>query len=291
MRRHLKYRIHIENESKLENIFDISISPAVLWSAVAGIVVLFVIIGSLIVMTTPLRTFLPGYLKESERAATEDNILRLDSILEVYEQDRAYIDNVLRVFDTGRIAVDSAAISTDSPALTTDSLLPSSPLERKFIDAMEERERFNISVLAPLAADGMIFSPITEASVFTSPSRTEEKGVVSIAADEDIRSVADGSVLASYYSAGEGGYVVIMQHAKGFVTRLSHLGSPMVSAGDALQTGQIVAMAPKADAKGQRYVEIMMWHNGLPLIPYDYIGGPDVAGIKSTPFEAPRGKF
>ena len=65
MRRHLKYRIHIENESKLENIFDISISPAVLWSAVAGIVVLFVIIGSLIVMTTPLRTFLPGYLKES----------------------------------------------------------------------------------------------------------------------------------------------------------------------------------------------------------------------------------
>lgn len=291
MRRHPKYRIHIENESKLESILDISISPAVLWSAVAGIIVIFIIIGSLIVMTTPLRTLLPGYLKQSERAATEDNILRLDSILAIYEQDRAYIDNVLRVFDTGRIPVDSTEMGTDARELTTDSLIPSSPLERKFIDAMEERERFNISVLAPLAADGMIFSPLADAAVFTTPSRTEEKGIVAFPADEAVKNVADGSVLASYYSAAEGGYVVIIQHSKGFVTRISHLESPMVTAGDALQAGQIIGMAPLPDAKGQRFVEVMMWHNGLPLIPYDYIGGPDAAGIKSTPFEAPRGKF
>ena len=291
MKRHPRYRFNIENESKLERIVDFSISPAALWCAVVGIVVLFLFLGSIIVMITPLRTLLPGYLKQSERSATEDNILRLDSILEVYEQDRAYIDNVLRVLDTGRIPVDSASISGSVRELTTDSLLPTSPAERKFIDAMEERERFNISVLAPLAADGMIFSPIAESAVFTSASRNEEKGVVALAADEAVKNVADGSVLATYYSAGERGYVVIVQHAKGFVTRISHIASPMVSTGDAVQAGQILGASPLPDAKGQRYVEVMMWHNGLPLIPYNYIGSPDATGAQSTPFEAPRGKF
>ncbi|MDE6338408.1 MAG: hypothetical protein K2K97_01305, partial [Muribaculaceae bacterium] len=59
----------------------------------------------------------------------------------------------------------------------------------------------------------------------------------------------------------------------------------------AVQAGQILCTAPIPDSKGQRFVEVMMWHNGLPLIPYNYIGGPDTAGVKSTPFEAPRGKF
>lgn len=290
MRRHPKYRIHIENESRLETLFDVSVSSAVLWSAVVGIAAVAIFLGGVIVMITPLRTLLPGYLKQSERSATEDNILRLDSILNIYEQDRAYLDNVLRVFDTGRIPVDSAEMTGNARELTTDSLLPSSPIERKFIDAMEERERFNISVLAPLAADGMIFSPLAEAAVFTTPSRSDEKGIVSIPSDEAVRNVADGSVLASYYSAGERGYVVIVQHAKGFVTRISHLGSPMVTAGDAVQAGQILAMAPMPDAKGQRYVEVMMWHNGLPLIPYEYIGGA-ITAEASRPFEAPRGKF
>ncbi|MDE6072434.1 MAG: M23 family metallopeptidase, partial [Muribaculaceae bacterium] len=115
--------------------------------------------------------------------------------------------------------------------------------------------------------------------------------VVALAADEAVKNVADGSVLATYYSAGERGYVVIVQHAKGFVTRISHIASPMVSTGDAVQAGQILGASPLPDAKGQRYVEVMMWHNGLPLIPYNYIGSPDATGAQSTPFEAPRGKF
>ena len=262
--------------------------------ACSGIVYIAIIIGACLLGAPgvfALSTLLGILGKQSERSATEDNILRLDSILEVYEQDRAYIDNVLRVLDTGRIPVDSASISGSVRELTTDSLLPTSPAERKFIDAMEERERFNISVLAPLAADGMIFSPIADSAVFTSASRNEEKGVVALAADEAVKNVADGSVLATYYSAGERGYVVIVQHAKGFVTRISHIASPMVSTGDAVQAGQILGASPLPDAKGQRYVEVMMWHNGLPLIPYNYIGSPDATGAQSTPFEAPRGKF
>lgn len=292
MKRHPKYRIRIEDESRLEDLADITLSPLSLWTAVVAALIVLIMISGAIVMVTPLRTLLPGYMKQSERSATEDNILRLDSIFGAYAQNQDYLNNILKALDTDRTpTADSLVMTANLREMSPDSLLPPSPLERKFVNAMEERERFNISVLAPLAADGMMFSPLSDNGIFSASSRTEEKGNVILPPDESVKSVADGSILASYYSAAEGGYVVIIQHAKGFVTRIARLGSPMVSAGDAVLAGQMLALGPNPDGKGRRYVEVMMWHNGLPLIPYDYIGNPESTIVKDAPFEAPRGKY
>lgn len=292
MKRHPKYRIRIEDESRLEDLADITLSPLSLWTAVVVALIVLIMISGAIVMVTPLRTLLPGYMKQSERSATEDNILRLDSIFGAYAQNQDYLDNILKAFDTDRTpTADSLVMTANLREMSPDSLLPPSPLERKFVNAMEERERFNISVLAPLAADGMMFSPLSDSGIFSASSRTEEKGNVILPPDESVKSVADGSILASYYSAAEGGYVVIIQHAKGFVTRIARLGSPMVSAGDAVLAGQMLALGPNPDGKGRRYIEVMIWHNGLPLIPYDYIGNPESTIVKDAPFEAPRGKY
>lgn len=292
MKRHPKYRIRIEDESRLEDLADITLSPLSLWTAVAAALIVLIMISGAIVMVTPLRTLLPGYMKQSERSATEDNILRLDSIFGAYAQNQDYLNNIIKAFDTDRTpTADSLVMTANLREMSPDSLLPPSPLERKFVNAMEERERFNISVLAPLAADGMMFSPLSDSGIFSASSRTEEKGNVILPPDESVKSVADGSILASYYSTAEGGYVVIIQHAKGFVTRIARLGSPMVSAGDAVLAGQMLALGPNPDGKGRRYIEVMMWHNGLPLIPYDYIGNPESTIVKDAPFEAPRGKY
>lgn len=292
MKRHPKYRIRIEDESRLEDLADITLSPLSLWTAVVAALIVLIMISGAIIMVTPLRTLLPGYMKQSERSATEDNILRLDSIFGAYAQNQDYLNNILKALDTDRTpTADSLVMTANLREMSPDSLLPPSPLERKFVNAMEERERFNISVLAPLAADGMMFSPLSDSGIFSASSRTEEKGNVILPPDESVKSVADGSILASYYSAAEGGYVVIIQHAKGFVTRIARLGSPMVSAGDAVLAGQMLALGPNPDGKGRRYVEVMMWHNGLPLIPYDYIGNPESTIVKDAPFEAPRGKY
>lgn len=290
IKRHPKYRIRIEDESRLETVFNTSMSPGWLIAAAVAALMLFTTIGGFLVMVTPLRTILPGYMKQSERSATEDNILRLDSILVVYRQYQAYLDNILTTLDIDRTSSDSVAMAPNLQELSPDSLLPPSPLERKFVDAMEERERFNISVLAPLAADGMMFSPVSDSGIFTSSSRSEEKGIVMLAPDDAVKCDADGSVLAAYYSASDGGNVVIIQHAKGFVTRLSRLGTMMVSSGETVLAGQVLALNPRPDAKGRRFVEVMMWHNGLPLIPYEYIGNPESSVNKEVPFEAPRGR-
>ena len=290
MNRHRKFRIRIDDESHLSTLADITLSPA---AAVAPAVALFaamLLIAGAIVTLTPLRTLLPGYLNESQRVASEENILRLDSLREKYSKNQKFIDNYLRVTDIDRTVSDSVAFDTDVRELTPDSLLPALPAERKFMTSMEERERFNISVLAPLAADGMLFSPVTADGIFTADSRSEEAGIIIVPEGTSVQSAADGTVVGVYYSPSERGYAILVQHHKGFLSGYYGVGTPLVSTADAIDSGQIIALSPEPDSRNRRTFTVRLWHNGLPVVPYEYVGSSTSVSIPETTYEAPRGR-
>ena len=289
MKRIRKYRIQIEDESRLQRVADITLSPASIALICLGSFAVMILIAGILVMLTPLRTLLPGYLKQTERAASEDNLMRLDSLLGVYERNQTFLDNTLRAFDIDRIPSDTA-LNEINRIMSPDSLLPASALEQKFVSTMEEREKFNISVLAPLAADGMMFCPVSDDGIFTMASRTDNRGVFILGSDQAVRSVADGSVLAAYYSTTDNSYTVIVQHARGFITRYDHLGLPLSDAGQSVLGGQMIALPPRPDKSGKRSIEIMMWHNSQPLVPYEYLGDSGVPKIAEPAFEDPRGR-
>lgn len=256
-----------------------------------GIVILCFVVSGLIIALTPLRTLLPGYMKESQRSATEEGLLRLDSLMQAFEENEKYLRNYLAVTNIDRTPGDSAAVTPVSRELTSDSLSTPSPTEQKFVSGMEERERFNISVLAPLAADGVSFSPVTTEGIFTSESRMSTVGNVVIPADESVQCAADGAVIALYRSGIENGHVIIVQHKRGFVTAYGGTGTPLVGIGDQVNSGQIIAFGPSPDKRGVRSFSIRMWHNGMALVPYEYLGDPGRRhGSLGDSFEAPRGK-
>lgn len=284
-----RYRIKIENESHLSEIADWSVTMPQAVGIFALVLIITVFIGGLIVAFSPLRTLLPGYLKESERSATEESLLRLDSVMVVYEQNQNYIDNILRVADVNRDPTDSAALVAVSREINADSLLTASKAEQNFVMQMEERERYNISVLAPLAADGMTFSPICSEGVFAEESKKSEEGVVIMTGDSNVQCGADGTVVALYYSAPQRGYVIVVQHGRGFVTSYTHTGTPLVGIGDVVNSGQAIALAPGADSKGRRTLSVRLWHNGTSLVPYDYLGSPFQENTTPLPYDASRG--
>lgn len=289
MRRLIKYRFTIEDESHLRTISVISASPwaIALWIAVVTVVV-FVVAGGLI-MVTPLRRILPGYLNNTERVATEENLLRLDSLQEVYSVNQAYIDNFLRITNTDRLPTDSAFSARQAIRAVSDSLLPASEREKKFISSMEERERFNISVLAPLAADGIMLSPVSAEGIFTSSSHGSEVGEIMMPRGSSVQSIADGITVSVHYSAADRGYEVIVQHNRGFLSSYSATGTPLVAPGDAVIAGQALAIPREPDSRGKSIVRLRMWHNGLPLIPYEYVGTQSSSELE-TKYEDKRGK-
>lgn len=290
MRSLRKYKITVEDESHISEIASAHFTIPLICVIAVSLIILGLIISGLIIIHTPLRRMLPGYLQESQRSATEYGLLRLDSLMEVYEKDRAFLDNFLKVTDIDRNPTDSAGISRVINEEIKDTLIGPGKNERAFMASMEENERFNVSVVAPLAAENMIFYPLAGSGIFSENTRNSTDGKVIIPKEENVRSAAEGTVLAVYYSAAENGYVIVLQHNHGFATSYIHAGNPLVAVGDNVKGGQAIAWSPSPDGKGLRSYTIRMWHNGLPMIPFEYLGGSSFEPSATQKYEEPRGK-
>lgn len=269
-----KYRIIIEDESRLENIYQVS-ATLFKWSISAAFAMLVLLAtGAMLVVLSPARKLLPGYLKDSERAATEEQQMRVDSLQQAYHTNAAFLDNIINVLNPACSSEkrDSLPASASSIPLSPDSLLPVSPEERKFAAMMRERERYNISVIAPLAAESMMFSQINESAVITEKTRDATTAVIAIPNNASVAAIADGTVIAVYRTLRDGGgSSVIIQHPKGFLSRCSRLGTLLVEPGDIVTAGQIIAMPSYGTSRKNEIVNLEMWHNGTPLIPYEYL--------------------
>lgn len=169
--------------------------------------------------------------------------------------------------NTDRIPADSTGLVANPSPMTVDSLLGPSAAEQRFRTNMEQKERYNLSVLAPLAADGMLFSSISEEAVITEKSRNSTKAEVILAKGNPVRAVADGTILDAHFDSKMRGYTVIIQHDRGFVSRYSSLGSPLVETGDHIDSGQIIALQGDGLGSGNSIITLEMWRNGDSMIP------------------------
>lgn len=268
----MRYRLSLSDDSRLRRLAEIRM-PLWQWIVlcVAMAALAFFLAGVLLAYT-PMRRLLPGYMEEATRNMTVEGMMRLDSLQTAYEKDRAYIENILTVFDTDREPSDSASLVVNPKPMTADSVMARTPEEEAFIKMMEQREKYNLSILAPLAAEGMMFNPVSDESTVTEASRKKTVAEVVVAAESPLSAIADGVVIDSYYSPSDGGNVIVMQHGKGFASRISRLGNLLVGRGDFVQAGQIVAFPQSGSGRDSSRVLLEMWRNGDTLVPYELIG-------------------
>lgn len=292
MRKRSRYLITVENESRLENIFRISLSPIQIVMLTFGIVLFIMFLGGLILFITPAHSILPGYLKDSERAESEEQHMRLDSLQSANSAIGAYISNFLNILDTDRdIIKEDTPILSDSLSNHTDSIMSTSREELNFAALMRERDKFSISVIAPLAAETLMFTPINDECTFTEDSKSSIKGKVIMSRHSNVASIADGTVIAVSRTLRDGsGASIIIQHAKGFLSRCSRLGTVLVEPGDKVVRGQIIALSSFGNARKNELVNIEMWHNGTPLVPFEYLGDSDSSTTKYPVIDSDVGR-
>ncbi len=273
VKRHKKYRITVEDESCLENIGQWTVRPRIIPVAAVIALICSIVIGFVFVLLTPAKRLIPGYYQPSQRAASEEAMLRVDSVMNAYERNNAYLSNILSIFSDERKAADSIGVTSLLTTLTPDSLLPVSSEETKFNRGMQEREKFNIAIVAPIAAEGMLFYSISEDAVVTAETRDTELAHVILPGHSPVMAMADGVIIDISGSPASGGYNIILQHNNGFVSKYSGLGSLVTGAGDPVTGGQVVGLSANHGAQKPSYIGVRMWHNGNPLIPYKYISG------------------
>lgn len=275
MKRHKSYKLSFEDESRLENVIS---HRAPLWRwglMVAGAALVMFLAVFIIISLTPVRRLLPGYLPDSERSATEMQILRLDSLRSVYDSNAAYFQNILNILDGVPQPLDTARSLSPTSPLEAEALPGATPEEIRFMAQMREKEKYSISVTAQLAAESLMFTMPNSESVFTEKSKNATRGEIVMGKGSTVSAIADGTVIAVSQSFREGGTSILIQHPKGFLSRCNRLGPALVEPGDKVSGGQVIALANTGNARRGDIISIEMWRDGNPLVPYQYIGDPD----------------
>lgn len=267
-----RYRIAIEDESRLRQVASVSVAPWKLWAGGIAAVLMLITLTALLIMATPIHILLPGYLKKGERIEAKQGLLRIDSIRNAYMVSNMYLNNILTVLDTDRTPTDSLQNETKPNELPPDSLLPASPREIEFITRMKDREQYNVSILAPLAADQLRIYPVAAGATVAENQPNANKPRILTPNGAPVCAAADGRVLAIQNPAPEGGSAIVIQHDSGFASRYSHLGTPTISPGAHVDGGSVIAHGATGGAIGSGYFFMEMWYDGNPVEPIKFLG-------------------
>lgn len=262
-----KYRLSFQSENTLNEIWSLRLSKIKV--IITSIIVLSALISliSWIIVGTPLKTLLPGYLKSEERNQYIRTSIQLDSLENRIQANNAFINSIESILtdkiDT--VKITTKIDTTNQYQIHTDSLIPQSAAESKFIKQYNEEKKFSLSILAPLSAEGIVFTSPAENYV----SIENDKNIITIKTLNlsPVSAVYDGTIIniTNYIS----GNTAIIQHTNGFISIYYNLGNIYLNTGDKVKAAQRFATTAK-DTKLHPF-KFEMWHEGLIVNPQEYI--------------------
>lgn len=265
-----KFRLTFINENSFNEVWSIKMSRT---RVILSIFVILIAIGcivSTLIVSTPIRTLLPGYLKTSQRQENVINSMRIDSLSTNVNINNAYLSNIINILNDNidTTSVTPPLASDTIKYIPIDSIINSSPIERQFIQQFEDQEKFNLSVLAPIVAEGMMFyTPIYGASVKENDSPLSIELITPT--NSPISTIYNGTVIDSYYLPNIGN-VIIIQHPNDFISKYSGIHEFFVSKGDKVTTGQRIGLSHQNN-RSKKPFTFELWHKGTQLDPLDYI--------------------
>lgn len=278
-RLHFKYRLSIMNENTLEEIWKIKAS---MFSGIVLILIFaffLISITSAIIIATPIRYYLPGYLDSEVREKALRSAIKADSLQQQLEYQEVYINNLRDIFNGVR-QIDSVKIIDTISVSENDPLLKKTDRERDYTKRYEDEEKYNLSVLSTSAASPMesvvFFKPVRGVITQKFEPIKEHFGVtIKASSKETVSSVLEGVVIYAGYDV-KTGYTIQIQHKNGFVSIYKNNTLLLKKLGDKVRTGEAIALLEKKEESDKNTdtsisLEFELWYKGSPVNPESYI--------------------
>ncbi|MDR1738390.1 MAG: hypothetical protein LBR66_06205 [Candidatus Symbiothrix sp.] len=139
-RARIKYKLFILNQNTLEEMFSFRISWLSGCMTIFAFAVFFITLTSVVIINTPIRNYLPGYIDSEVRQEIIENAIKTDSLQQIIHVQSQYIENITGILNgTSPIAKITEIDSLDTP-VTMDDLKNSDAL-KEFIQHYEEEHQ------------------------------------------------------------------------------------------------------------------------------------------------------
>ncbi len=262
-----KYKLTILNENTLEDVFIFRVSGLSAFFVIVLFASFLIALTAVVIINTPIRNYLPGYLDSEIREEIVSNALQVDSLEHLLGMQTAYMENIVGIMK-GETTVEQIRMDT----LKKDTLVDfsKSKATKEFITRYEEEEKYNLSSIST--------NKVLESEIFVRPTR----GIISSRYDlknkhygvdiaalqgESVLATLDGVVVFTGFDANAG-YVIQLQHKNGLMSIYKHNDLLLKKMGDHVVAGEAIALVGSTGKLSSGpHLHFEVWFNGIPVDP------------------------
>ena len=264
-----KYKLSVINETSYEEVFNFRLSQLHVLTALSVLAVILVVLTILLIAFTDLREFIPGYPDGNMRQMIAQNALRVDSL----KRDRFF--KSIRLVLNGGDTTSLERSREDTARYRNDTIrFQISEQENEFRAAIEERERFNLSLgMKEQNHDYYHFFPPVEGIVTQSfDEKKRHYGTDIVAkANAKVAAVLDGVVIFTDWTV-KTGYVIQVQHTNDLISVYKHNSILLKKQGDYVRAGEVLGVVGNTGEESSGpHLHFELWRAGNPLNPENFI--------------------
>ena len=269
-----KYKLSVINETSYEEVFNFRLSQLHVLTALSVLAVILVVLTILLIAFTGLREFMPGYPDGNMRQMIAQNALRVDSLEnELLKRDRFF--KSIRLVLNGGDTTSLERSREDTARYRNDTIrFQISEQENEFRAAIEERERFNLSLgMKEQNHDYYHFFPPVEGIVTQSfDEKKRHYGTDIVAkANAKVAAVLDGVVIFTDWTV-KTGYVIQVQHTNDLISVYKHNSILLKKQGDYVRAGEVLGVVGNTGEESSGpHLHFELWRAGNPLNPENFI--------------------
>ena len=269
-----KYKLSVINETSYEEVFNFRLSQLHVLTALSVLAVILVVLTILLIAFTGLREFIPGYPDGNMRQMIAQNALRVDSLEnELLKRDRFF--KSIRLVLNGGDTTSLERSREDTARYRNDTIrFQISEQENEFRAAIEERERFNLSLgMKEQNHDYYHFFPPVEGIVTQSfDEKKRHYGTDIVAkANAKVAAVLDGVVIFTDWTV-KTGYVIQVQHTNDLISVYKHNSILLKKQGDYVRAGEVLGVVGNTGEESSGpHLYFELWRAGNPLNPENFI--------------------
>lgn len=269
-----KYKLSFINEGTLEEVWSFRLSRLSAFVTLAVFAFFLVSATALLIIKTPIRNYLPGYLDVEIRKEIMQNALRADSLERMIAVQSLYLENMAGIL-AGTISLDSIRAIDSLTQVQADYDIPRGKTEESFVKSYEEEEKYNLTVLDPnpVPTDGVFFyKPVNGVISAHYEADARHFGIDLVAAPkESVLATLDGTVVFTGFDPNYGN-VIQIQHKNGFLSIYKHNELLLKEAGDHVVAGEAIALIGNTGQLSTGpHLHFELWYKGNPVNPEEYI--------------------
>jgi murein DD-endopeptidase MepM/ murein hydrolase activator NlpD len=201
--------------------------------------------------------------------------LKSDSLTKVMQENEAYIKSIKKIL-TGELEYakfnkDSILATTKSEAIDEKELQPNEE-ELKLREEVAREDKFNLFEKATPKVTTVFFPPVK--GMITEKFNSKEKHYavdIALAKNTPIKSILSGKVIFADWTPTNGN-VILLRHNNGFISVYKHAASLTKAQGDAVRTGEVIALAGSTGQESTGiHLHFELWKDGYPIDPSVFI--------------------